>query len=192
MFKRNCIKVLSLLDIGILSFYLNPCFAIFTLLLNGSILLVARRSRKLDSPSFFWTAVICQDLLAVLWLAAHIVTVAVIALPSLRTLYNPALVRHHGLPAYFPVQVCQAVVTALETMVVVAWSIKGHLLMGKEKETGEDVRWRKIEQLTKPTPFTPGPPTFSESATHRSSNSWDSQRPLQPPNRVLLVPVRRI
>jgi hypothetical protein len=104
----------------------------------------------MEEPSFFWTVALCTDLFSVLWLAAHVATVLILTILEPR--FNARMVRIEmpGLPACVGTQVAQAVLAALEFLVFGSWAIKGHILMHQKG----DVRWRKTEQDTMPTPFT--------------------------------------
>lgn len=131
--------VVSLLDLGVLSLWINPCASVFTVIYNTSVLVLAQRKRRIDSPSYFSTCIICAYFLAVLWLVAFSVTTMVLV--SWKENYQPEeLHQQTGLPVTVQTQRLQCFLTILELFVLGGITVKGHLILRK----GDPESWRPM------------------------------------------------
>jgi hypothetical protein len=134
--------VLSLLDLGVLSLWINPCAALFTLIYNISILVLARRKRRIDTPSYFSTSIVCAYGLALLWLVAFSVTTMVLVSWNSKADYRPdELHQRLGLPVTVLTQRLQCVLAGVEFFALGGTAVKGHLIA---REEGDPKSWRPI------------------------------------------------
>ncbi|KAJ6598846.1 hypothetical protein DFH09DRAFT_16681 [Mycena vulgaris] len=128
--------VISMLDLGLLSLWINPCASLFTAVYNISILVLARRKRRIDAPSYFSTCIICAYILAVMWLVAFATTMVLVWKGN----YRPeVLYRQHGLPVTVHTQRLQCFLAGVELFVLGGIAVKGHLIARKE---GDPKSWR--------------------------------------------------
>ncbi|KAJ7682579.1 hypothetical protein DFH06DRAFT_1290001 [Mycena polygramma] len=133
--------VVSLLDLGVLSLWINPCAALFTVIYNISILVLAYRKRRIDAPSYFSTIIVCGYFLAVLWIAAFSVTTMVLV--SWKGDYRPEdLHQRLGLPVSVHTQRLQCALAALESILLGGIAVNGHLIVKHDGPNPES--WRRI------------------------------------------------
>jgi len=119
--------VISLLDLGYLSLWANPCIAIYTYVYHAGVIFIAFRKRHATTPSYFSTVIICGYILALLWLGALVATIVVLA-----TADNAgaiASLRAHGLPVNVNTQRVQVFLTLYEIVVVGGMAAKGHAIV---------------------------------------------------------------
>ena len=128
-----------MLDLGVLSLWVNPPTALITMAYHASVLLVARRKRTEEDPSYFFTIIVLAYLLAVMWLIAFIFTVMIIA--SWKGNYRPESLHEQGLPVTIHTQQLQCVLTAFEFVAVGGIGLKGYLIARKE---GVPEGWRPV------------------------------------------------
>lgn len=131
--------VFSMLDLGVLSLWVNPPTALITMAYHASVLLVARRKRTEEEPSYFFTIIVLAYLLAVMWLIAFIFTVMIIA--SWKGNYRPESLHEQGLPVTIHTQQLQCFLTAFEFVAVGGIGLKGYLIARKE---GVPEGWRPV------------------------------------------------
>ncbi|KAJ7490364.1 hypothetical protein B0H11DRAFT_2010235 [Mycena galericulata] len=134
--------VVSLLDLGVLSLWVNPCASLFTVIYNVSMLVLAQRKRRIDAPSYFLTCIICAYFLALLWLAAFSVTTMVLV--SWKGYYQPEILhQQQGLPVTVQTQRLQCFLAGFELLVMGGISVKGHLILRRE---GDPKSWRPMDE----------------------------------------------
>ncbi|KAF8351605.1 hypothetical protein F5887DRAFT_938297 [Amanita rubescens] len=126
--------VLSMLDLGYLSMWMNPTMSFLT-----------RKKRTTKDPTYFSTIIVCAYLFGIVWFVAFIITNVILASNNDR-FYNLGDVKKMGLPASVGSQRAQVIFALFETVVLEAFAIKGHLII---KETGDPEDWRpKVHQST--------------------------------------------
>ncbi|KAG6833950.1 hypothetical protein H0H87_007961 [Tephrocybe sp. NHM501043] len=140
--------IISMLDLGYLSMRLNPCISTYTLLYHLGVVLIGRRKRTPDAPSYFSTVVFLGYLLAVVWVVAFILTVVVLAqgqghLPY----YHVAWLKQQGLPINVHTQRVQLFLTFYETMIVGATTLRGHSIVHSEGPDPHDWRYTEEEKV---------------------------------------------
>jgi len=123
------ILIVSMFDLGYLSMWFNPCASIVTLIYHAGVLLIARRPRVPDAPSYFSTAIFSAYLLVFAWLVAFILTTTVLASGHVGS-YRVADLR--GLPANVHSQRLQVFLTLYEMVAVAGMALKGHAIVLKE------------------------------------------------------------
>jgi len=128
----------SLLDLGILSLYVNPPVTIFTILYHGFVLVVSQRPRKADHPTYYSTIVLFAFLLDVAWLIAFVSTTIVLAAYR-HGIYDVARLSRDGLPANIHTQRLQVFLTFVEVLLTGGMAVKGYMIAAEE---GEPDSWR--------------------------------------------------
>ena len=98
---------------------------------------------KFGHTSYFSTVVLCAYLLAVVWLAAFVMTVVIISV--FKGDYTPESLLNRGLPVSIHTQRLQCFLTVFEFCIILGVGVTGHLLA---REEGSDPpTWRpKKEQ----------------------------------------------
>lgn len=129
--------LISLLDLGILSLWVNPPLAFITLIYHAAVLLLSQKKRSPESPSYFSTVTFCAYIIAVVWLVAFIITVVVLAV--YKNDYTPDGLRRHGLPVSDHTQRLQVFLTLYEFILVCGIGLTGHLMIIAE---GDPETWR--------------------------------------------------
>jgi len=71
--------IVSLLDLGYCSLWLTPPVCVLTLIYFSGVLLISRKERTDEEPSYFSTVVLLGYLMTLLWLIAFILTIVVFA-----------------------------------------------------------------------------------------------------------------
>ncbi|KIL70215.1 hypothetical protein M378DRAFT_609815 [Amanita muscaria Koide BX008] len=135
--------ILSMLDLGYLSMWMNPTMALITIIFHVTVLVLSRKRAAHDS-TFFSAVVVCAYLLGVVWFVAFILTNIVAAVKSDR-FFGLDELKGNGLPATIGSQRGQIILTLFETVVLEAFAIKGHLAV-REKNDPEDWRPRTGQQ----------------------------------------------
>ncbi|KAG6916708.1 hypothetical protein DXG01_005657 [Tephrocybe rancida] len=134
-----------MLDLGYLSMRLNPCIAIYTLLYHLGVLLIGRRKRTPEAPSYFSTAVFSGYLLATVWLVSFILTVVVLARGN-QVYYHVEWLRQQGLPVNVHTQRVQVFLTLYETVIIGGMSLRGHAIVYAEGPDPHDWRYAELEK----------------------------------------------
>ncbi|KAJ7781020.1 hypothetical protein B0H16DRAFT_1496867 [Mycena metata] len=142
VFTSSTLLVVSMLDLGLLSFFINLCVSIFTVLYNVSMLVLARRRRRPDAPSYFSTCIVCAYILAVLWLVAWSATTMVLV--SWVGNYGPQDLHQDGLPVTVETQRLQCFLAGLEFFIVGAIAVRGDLIAKAEGPDPES--WRPMHE----------------------------------------------
>ncbi|RDB19956.1 hypothetical protein Hypma_012739 [Hypsizygus marmoreus] len=137
--------VISMLDLGYLSMWLAPCVAIYTLIFHIGTILIARRPRVPDAPSYFSTAIFCGYLLALIWLVAFILTLLVL-MSSQVAYHQVSYLQQHGLPCTVHTQRIQVFLTVYEVVMVGGFAVKGHSIV--ESEGPDPHNWRYAEHAS--------------------------------------------
>ncbi|KAJ7044561.1 hypothetical protein C8F04DRAFT_1068741 [Mycena alexandri] len=146
IFISSTLLVVSMLDLGLLSFFINPCASLFTILYNVSLLVLARRRRRSDAPSYFSTCIICAYILAVLWFVAWSVTTMVLV--SWAGNYRPEnLHQQDGLPVTVETQRLQCFLAGLEFFAVGGIAVRGDFIAKAEGPDPES--WRPMYEEEK-------------------------------------------
>ena len=70
--------IISMLDLGYLSMWVNPCASIITIIYHICVILISRRKRVPNAPSYFSTAIFSAYLLVIVWITAFILTTVVL------------------------------------------------------------------------------------------------------------------
>jgi len=131
-------------DLGYLSMWMNPIMAIVTILFLVIVLVMSRKKRSKDS-TYFSTVVVCAYLIGVVWFVAFILTNVIAAVKGDR-FFSVAELKGNGLPATVATQRAQVILALLETVVLEAFAIKGHLMI---REEGSSEDWKpKSERVT--------------------------------------------
>jgi len=135
--------IISMLDFGYLSMRLNPCVSVYTLVYHIGVILIGRRKRTPDKPSYFSTTVFSGYLLAIVWLVALILTIVVLALGHMPHMpyYQVAWLRQQGLPVTVHSQRVQVFLTIYQTLVVGGMALKGHSIVHNEGPDPHDWRY---------------------------------------------------
>ncbi|KAK2466086.1 hypothetical protein APHAL10511_001728 [Amanita phalloides] len=138
-FTFACILlVLSMLDLGYLSMWMNPVMALLTVFYHGAVLLLSRRKRTASDPTYFSTVIVCAYLFGLAWFVAFVLTNVVIAIKGDR-FFSLEDIKGMGLPASIGSQRAQVIFSLLEAVVLEAYAIKGHLII---RESGDPEDWR--------------------------------------------------
>jgi hypothetical protein len=145
LFTSFILLVVSMLDFGVLSLWMNPCASLFTVIYNISILVLAQRKRRLDAPSYFSTCVICAYFLAVLWLGAFSVTTVVLI--SWKGQFQPEVLHQQGLPVTVHTQRVQCVLAGVELFMLGGIAVKSHLILRQEGPNPKS--WRPMYENDK-------------------------------------------
>lgn len=131
-----------MLDLGYLSMWLNPCASIFTIIYHIGMVLISRRKRNEEAPSYFSTTIFTGYLLALVWLVAFLLTVIVVASGRVEY-FNVEWLRQQGLPVTVHSQRLQIFLTLYQMFVVGGMAVKGHTIVRRE---GPDPSgWRNLE-----------------------------------------------
>lgn len=129
----------SLLDLGVLSFYINPPVTIFTILYHGFVLVVSQRPRKPDHPTYYASAILFAFLLDITWIVAFITTTVVYASMQQDEFYSVNNLKSHGLPVSLGTQRFQIFLTLLLAILTGGMAFKGYRIA---QEEGEPDSWR--------------------------------------------------
>jgi len=129
----------SLLDLGVLSFYINPPVTIFTILYHGFVLVVSQRPRKPDHPTYYASAILFAFLLDITWIVAFITTTVVYASMQQDEFYSVNNLKSHGLPVSLGTQRFQIFLTLLLAILTGGMAFKGYKIA---QEEGEPDSWR--------------------------------------------------
>jgi len=143
LFGATLTLIISMLDLGYLSLWLNPCASVYTIIYHIGVLLIAHRKRVPDNPSYFSTAIFSGYLLAAIWLAAFISTIVVLA----TTHVDFHIFRGQGFPATVGTQRVQVILSLYEFAVVGGMTIKGHSIVAKHGSDPPDWRYTERENL---------------------------------------------
>ncbi|KAJ7178932.1 hypothetical protein C8R46DRAFT_1028618 [Mycena filopes] len=139
----STLLVISMLDLGLLSFFINPCASIFTISYNVAMLVLAGRKRKTNRPSYFSTCIMGAYILAVVWLAAWAMTVMVLV--SWVGNYRPEdLHQQDGLPVTVQTQRLQCFLAGLEFFIVGGIAVKGDFIAKAEGPDPDG--WRPMQE----------------------------------------------
>ena len=130
--------ILSMLDLGYLSMWMNPTMSFLTVGYHLIVLVLSRTKRTTSDPTYFSTIVVCAYLFGAVWFAAFIVTNIILMVKSDR-FFNLTDVKNMGLPASVGSQRAQVVFTLFEAFTLEALAIKGHLII---RESGDPEDWR--------------------------------------------------
>jgi hypothetical protein len=130
----------SLLDLGVLSLWITPPMAIFTMGYHIATLVIARRKRTPGHTSYFSTVVLFAFVLGIGWFVAFLGT-AVIA-GQWKGDYTIEKLRKKGLATTVDAQRLQIVFTLIELALVLAIGIRGFKLASKEGHTPDS--WRPV------------------------------------------------
>ncbi|KAF8742485.1 hypothetical protein AX14_004346 [Amanita brunnescens Koide BX004] len=130
--------VLSMLDLGYLSMWMNPTMAFLTVGYHLAVLLLSRTKRTAKDPTYFSTTVVCAYLFGIAWFVAFIITNVVLTVKDDRFI-NLADVKNMRLPASVGSQRAQVIFTLFEAVILEAFAIKGHLII---RESGDPEDWR--------------------------------------------------
>ncbi|KAG5648885.1 hypothetical protein DXG03_000234 [Asterophora parasitica] len=139
--------IVSMLDFGYLSMRVNPCISIYTLLYHLGVVLIGRRKRTPEAPSYFSTAVFSCYLLTVVWFVALILTIVVLASGHMHPYYQFAWLRLQGLPVTVHTQRAQVFLTLYETLMVGGLALKGHSIVHHEGPDPHDWRYTQFERV---------------------------------------------
>jgi len=126
--------------LGYLSMWLNPCASLITMIYHVGVILIARRRRVPDAPSYFSTAIFSAYLLVLIWLIAFILTVVVLASGHVNGFKVEGL--QQG-AASVHTQRAQIFLTLYEMSVVGGMAVTGHAIVRKEGPDPEG--WRNLE-----------------------------------------------
>ncbi|KAF5387627.1 hypothetical protein D9615_000578 [Tricholomella constricta] len=137
--------IVSMLDLGYLSMRLNPCISVYTLLYHIGVILIGRRKRTPEAPSYFSTAIFSGYLLTVVWLVALILTIVVLASGHM-PYHQVAWLRQQGLPVTVHSQRVQVFLTLYETLMVGGMTLKGHSIVHNEGPDPHDWRYAEYEK----------------------------------------------
>lgn len=129
----------SLLDLGVLSFYINPPVTIFTILYHGFVLVVSQRPRQPDHPTYYASAILFAFLLDIAWIVAFITTTVVYASMQQHGFYSVNNLRSNGLPVSLGTQRFQIFLTLLLAILTGGMAYKGYRIA---QEEGEPDSWR--------------------------------------------------
>ncbi|KAF8631554.1 hypothetical protein AX15_002308 [Amanita polypyramis BW_CC] len=130
--------VLSMLDLGYLSMWMNPVMSLLTIIYHLAVLLLSRTKRTVKDPTYFSTVVVCAYLFGIVWFVAFILTNIAIVVRDDR-FFSLEDIKRLGLPASVGSQRAQVILTLLEAVVLEAYAIKGHLII---RERGDPEDWR--------------------------------------------------
>jgi len=138
----TALLVISMLDLGYLSLWVNPCVSIYTYIFHGCVIVVSFRKRHLTTPSYFSTVIICGYFLTFVWLGAVIVTVAgVVAKDNTQGI---VALREHGLPVNIYTQWAQVFLTVYEMGMIGGMAAKGHAIVATHGPDPPD--WRRMAE----------------------------------------------
>ncbi|KAJ7721175.1 hypothetical protein DFH07DRAFT_302585 [Mycena maculata] len=112
------------------------------ILLVVSLLDLAQRKRRVDSPSYFSTCITCAYFLAVLWLAAFSVTTMVLVSWKSGDFQAEILHQQQGLPVTVQTQRLQCFLAAFEFLILGGIAVKGHLILRRKE--GDPRHWRRM------------------------------------------------
>jgi hypothetical protein len=129
-----------MLDLGYLSMWLNPCASIFTIIYHVGVILIARRRRVPNAPSYFSTVILSAYLLFLVWFIAFILTIVVLATSYGKTFMVEGL--RQG-PATVHTERAQIFLTLYEMIVVGGMAVRGHAIVRREGPDPE--QWRNLE-----------------------------------------------
>ncbi|KAF9464347.1 hypothetical protein BDZ94DRAFT_1256242 [Collybia nuda] len=144
LFGSCLLLIISMLDMGYLSMWLNPCASVFTIIYHIGTLLISRRKRTETAPSYFSTTIFTGYLLALIWLVAFILTTVVVALGH-KEHYNVEGLRQEGLPATVHSQRLQIFLTAYQMFMIGGMAVKGHSIV--EREGPDPSEWRNVKPI---------------------------------------------
>jgi len=130
--------IISMFDLGYLSMWMNPIMAIVTILFLVVLLVMSPKKRSSRDSTYFSTVVVCAYLIGIVWFVAFILTNIIAAVKSDR-FFSVAELRGNGLPATVGTQRAQVILALLETVVLEAFAIKGHLTI---REDGDPEDWK--------------------------------------------------
>lgn len=142
LFGSCLLLIISMLDLGYLSMWLNPCASIFTIIYHIGTMLISRRKRNEAAPSYFSTTIFTGYLLALVWLVAFLLTVMVVASGRVEY-FNVEWLRQQGLPVTVHSQRLQIFLTLYQMFVVGGMAVKGHTIVRREGPDPSD--WRNLE-----------------------------------------------
>ncbi|KAF5358967.1 hypothetical protein D9758_004784 [Tetrapyrgos nigripes] len=138
IFNAFLLLLISCLDLGYFSYWMNPPLSLITIIYHCLVLLVARQKRRPEDPSYFSTAIVCAYLLALLWLAALIATIVSLAVKKSNYV---EVVSHGGLPVSVFTQRFQCVSCIFGLALVSAIGVKGNMIAN---EDGDPPNWRPV------------------------------------------------
>ena len=130
--------VLSMLDLGYLSMWMNPTMSFLTVGYHLVVLVLSRMKRTTSDPTYFSTIVVCAYLFGIVWFVAFIITNVILTVKNDR-FFNLTDVKNMGLPASVGSQRAQVVFALFEAFTMEALAIKGHLII---RESGDPEDWR--------------------------------------------------
>ncbi|THV08340.1 hypothetical protein K435DRAFT_8214 [Dendrothele bispora CBS 962.96] len=150
LFYLTCISILnafillliSCLDLGYFSYWINPPLSLITLIYHCIVLLVARQKRRPEDPSYFSTTIVCAYVLAVFWLAALVATITALVISKGKWV---EILAHHGLPASAFTQRLQCALDVFGVASMSAFGVKGNMIAN---EDGDPANWRPILDKT--------------------------------------------
>lgn len=132
--------IISMLDLGYLSMWVNPCASLITIIYHVGVILIARRKRVPDAPSYFSTAIFSAYLLVFVWFIAFVLTLGVLVSSHGNTFKVGGLGQG---PANVHTQRAQIFLTLYEMLVMGGMAVTGHAIVRKEGPNPEE--WRNLE-----------------------------------------------
>lgn len=148
LFYLTCVSILnaflllliSCLDLGYFSYWMNPPLSLITIIYHCVVLLVARRKRKPEDPSYFSTAIMCAYILAIFWLAALIATIVSLAVSKAN---YAEILSHNRLPVSVFTQRFQCALDVFGVALVGSVGVKGNMIAN---EDGDPPNWRPVTE----------------------------------------------
>jgi hypothetical protein len=132
--------IVSMLDLGYLSMWLNPCASVITVGYHVGVILIARRRRNPNAPSYFSTVIFSAYLLFLVWFIAFILTIVVLA-----SSYGKAFMVEASRQGFATMhtQRAQIFLTLYEMLVVGGMALRGHAIVRREGPDPD--QWRNLE-----------------------------------------------
>ncbi|KIY49420.1 hypothetical protein FISHEDRAFT_72745 [Fistulina hepatica ATCC 64428] len=140
--------IVSMLDLGMLSLYLNPCVSMLTMIYLITILVLTRiRRRRFDEPGYYFsTAALCSHLLIVLWFISFVATVTVLS--TYKGKHTAASLHKNGLPVTIHTQRFQCFLTLSGTILTLGYAIESHVVSMKAEEEAAMTQPRTAKKVT--------------------------------------------
>ncbi|KAF8915805.1 hypothetical protein CPB85DRAFT_1432518 [Mucidula mucida] len=138
LFFTTIALIASALDYGVLSLWVTPPTCVITYIFHITVMVLSRRPRNVENPSYFSTVIVCTYIIAVLWCTAFVTTMTVLL--GYKDVFTPEVLHgHYGLPTTRDTQRLQCALAAFELATIVALGVQGHLIASKE---GDPTSWR--------------------------------------------------
>jgi hypothetical protein len=132
--------IISMLDLGYLSMWVNPCASIITVIYHIGVILIARRKRVPNAPSYFSTAIFSAYLMALVWFIGFILTLVVLV-SGPGNAFKVVGLGQGAANVY--TERAQIFLTLYELLVVGGMAVTGHAIVRKEGPDPE--AWRNLE-----------------------------------------------